>query len=538
MRRIDLRDVIDDREASVTPGAGTMSHPRSAHVAVRSAPIVAVALATCGLLAIYWQTVVSIVAIWWRSETFAHGFIVVPICLWLAWRKRETLARTPAKPWWPGLAAVFTFGAMWFVMTKADVLGLRQFALAFMLQSAIVTVVGLRVSRALLFPLAFFLFAIPVGEFLVPVLMDRTADFTVAAIRLSGVPVYREANHFMLPSGSWSIVEACSGVRYLIASVMVGTIYAALAYRSAGRRAAFVAASIVVPIVANWLRAYGIVMLGHLSNNQLAVGVDHLMYGWLFFGLVMLILFWVGSFWREDSSPPPTPHATTTAAVATAPAPRTVLYTAALATIIVGGVWKPIEVVVEPALAVGAPVLPPIAAAPGWTNEARPFTDFRPRYLGAASQRQQSFANDGQKVGLFLAFYRGQRKGQELVTSSNVLVTPENARWVQLASGTDTVEWAGVPQTVYRAQISAPDVRLDVFRLYWVHGRLTSSDYVAKALLAWSRIMGRGDDSALIVVYAPETARSGSTADALKAFVAAHGAAIEQSLEAASLTGR
>jgi len=71
-----------------------------------------------------------------------------------------------------------------------------------------------------------------------------------------------------------------------------------------------------------------------------------------------------------------------------------------------------------------------------------------------------------------------------------------------------------------------------------VHGRLTSSDYVAKALLAWSRIMGRGDDSALIVVYAPETARSGSTADALKAFVAAHGAAIEQSLEAASLTGR
>src|SRR5215467_7740730 len=107
--------------------------------------------------------------------------------------------------------------------------------------------------RVLLFPLAFLLFAIPAGEFLVPVLMDWTADFTVAAIRWSGVPVFREGNHFALPSGNWSIVEACSGIRYLVASVMIGTIYAALAYRSAKRRAALLVASIVVPIVANWL---------------------------------------------------------------------------------------------------------------------------------------------------------------------------------------------------------------------------------------------------------------------------------------------
>ena len=115
------------------------------------------------------------------------------------------------------------------------------------------------------------------------------------------MPVYREANHFVIPSGAWSVVEACSGIRYIIASVMIGTIYAALAYRSTRRRALFMAAAILTPIVANWLRAYMIVMLGHLSNNQIAVGVDHLIYGWVFFGLVMLLLFWVGSFWQEDA---------------------------------------------------------------------------------------------------------------------------------------------------------------------------------------------------------------------------------------------
>ena len=58
-----------------------------------------------------------------------------------------------------------------------------------------------------------------------------------------------------------------------------------------------------MPIVANWLRAYMIVMIGHLSNNKLAVGVDHIIYGWVFFGLVMLLLFWVGSFWQESPRP-------------------------------------------------------------------------------------------------------------------------------------------------------------------------------------------------------------------------------------------
>ena len=140
----------------------------------------------------------------------------------------------------------------------------------------------------------------PLGEVLVPTLMDWTATFTVAALRASGVPVYQEGNFLVIPSGMWSIVEACSGLRYLIASLMVGCLYAYLSYRSPGRRVAFIAASLVLPIFANWLRAYMIVMLGHLSNNRLAVGVDHLIYGWIFFGLVMVLLLWIGSRWRED----------------------------------------------------------------------------------------------------------------------------------------------------------------------------------------------------------------------------------------------
>ena len=78
--------------------------------------------------------------------------------------------------------------------------------------------------------------AVPFGEALVPKLMDWTADFTVAAVKLSGVPVYREGTHFVIPSGQWSVIEACSGIKFLIASLMGGSLYAWLMYRSPGRR--------------------------------------------------------------------------------------------------------------------------------------------------------------------------------------------------------------------------------------------------------------------------------------------------------------
>src|SRR5438552_85220 len=112
------------------------------------------------------------------------------------------------------------------------------------------------------------------GEALIPPLMEWTADFTVAALQLSGIPVFREGLFFTIPSGNWSVVEGCSGVRYLIASFTVGVLFAYLSYRRAWKRLLFAAMSIIVPIIANGMRAYLIVMIAHLSNNQLAHGVD------------------------------------------------------------------------------------------------------------------------------------------------------------------------------------------------------------------------------------------------------------------------
>ncbi len=274
----------------------------------RLRPIWAVAIAAVLVLAVllvFRGTALDMYSIWMRSGTFTHCILVLPITIWLLWERRAALQRVGFVPAALPLLFLAAAAALWVMGEAISAAVVSHFALVFMVIAVVWMVWGHRAAGQALFPLAFLLFAVPFGEFLTPIMMQYTAKFTVMLVRASGVPVYQEGMSFVIPSGRWSVVEACSGIRYLIASVMVGVLFAYLNYRSTKRRTYFVIASFIVPVIANWLRAYLIVMLGHLSGNQIAVGADHLIYGWVFFGMVIVLLFWIGMIWREDDPPLP-----------------------------------------------------------------------------------------------------------------------------------------------------------------------------------------------------------------------------------------
>src|SRR5512132_74315 len=299
-------------------------------------PLVVVAIVA--ILAIHWPTVESIVAIWSRSETFAHGFLIVPIVLVLIWQRRRELAVLTPSPEWLGLVLLACAGAIWLVAYAGGVLVVKQLALVATIWATVIAILGREVARAIMFPLGFLVLGVPMGEALIPPLMSWTADFTVTALQLSGIPVFREGMFFSIPSGNWSIVEGCSGVRYLIASFTVGVLFAYLSYRRPWKRLLFAALSIIVPIIANGFRAYLIVMIAHLSDNRLAHGIDHFIYGWVFFGLVMLLLFWIGSFWRDPDTDPQSAARRAAPAPTHAP-PRGGLAGYAVAAVAIVGAW-------------------------------------------------------------------------------------------------------------------------------------------------------------------------------------------------------
>ncbi len=256
-----------------------------------------VALATWLLL--YHDTVWSMVQIWWRSETFAHGFLIFPISIYLIWDKRSRFFTTEKKP--DGLFAggLIVLVVIWALAKAVDVVVIQQLMVVLMLPALVGAVFGLKLFKQYLFPLLYLVFAVPFGEFLIPRLQDITAIMTVWGLQISGVPVYTEGMFISIPEGDFEVAVACSGIRYLIASLALGTLYAYLTYTKLYKQIIFVTASLVVPIIANGVRAYGIVMIAHLSDMKYATGVDHLIYGWLFFGVVIFILFYIGSFWQD-----------------------------------------------------------------------------------------------------------------------------------------------------------------------------------------------------------------------------------------------
>ena len=153
------------------------------------------------------------VSVWQRSDTFAHGMVVPFISLWLIWRLRSTLNGIDLRVDWRALAIFVVAVGMWAAGVIADAMVVQQFALVTTLISGVWLLYGVAITRTILFPLGFMYLAVPAGEFLIPHLVDLTAIFTVRAIRLTGIPIYVEGNSFMLPTGSWSVVSACSGIR-------------------------------------------------------------------------------------------------------------------------------------------------------------------------------------------------------------------------------------------------------------------------------------------------------------------------------------
>ncbi len=492
----------------------------------RQFAVAALALTVAWIFAWYWQTTASIVAIWYRAETFAHGFVILPIVVWLAWRDRQRLASVTIAPFSPALILVAMSGFGWLVAQMASVLGGAQFMVVAMVPLAVWSILGTAMLRALAFPLAFLFFAVPFGEFIVPVLIDWTANFTVWAVAASGVPVFREGNEFIIPSGRWSVVEACSGVRYLIASLVVGTLYAYLTYRSLWRRTAFIGISIIVALVANWLRAYMIVMIGHLSNNRLAVGVDHIIYGWVFFGVVMLALFWIAGYWREDLA---TVSAAEPAAGRGTTASRSRLLVAAFATLALVSIWKPVRTALDARVSATAVTLSAPQPANGWAALPQAAMAFKPHFVNPAAEIGRTYAKGDQRVGLYVGFFRNQDQHSELVSHHNQLVTTIDKVWRRVGSGSADALVGAQPVRVRTADLRGQNLDLVAWQWYWIDGRVTTSDYVAKAYLAMAKLLGRGDDSAVVVVFAPASERTAASRS-LAVFTQEMGASIEATL--------
>lgn len=465
--------------------------------------------------------VVHMTTRWWNSSTYGHCLLILPIIAWLVWQRRDGLARLAPRPWLPGAALMLGAGVVWLVGDLAGVALLRHTSLVLLFIFSVPTLLGLAVARGVMFPLVFALFMIPTGEQLEPTLQTITAKFAMQLLHLFNVPAFNDGVFITIPNGDFEVAKACSGVRFLIAMVAFGALVSNVCFLSWRRRIAYMAAAIILPIFANGIRAWGTIYIAHLTTPQFARGVDHIVYGWIFFAVVMALLLAVG--WRYFDRPVDDsfiyPAKLQNPATPPASAPR--LLIAALLAFAAGAATPGWAALVDARAAAHPTRALVLAPPPGWTQVAyRARAEWRPIYKNPSAETYATFVDaSGQAVDVYVAVFDRQYEGHEIVGYGQGAVKPTNEGGWQWAAN------APAPAGGTAFQINEGDAARDVIQFYRVNGRMIGGEVTAKVEGLKARLLGGDPQAATLLVSAERVDPLVSSRPALARFLAAGGPA-------------
>lgn len=375
---------------------------------------------------------------WWNSSTYNHVLLVPAILLWLVWARAKELVRLTPTTWWPGLILLAGALFLWLLGALSDLNLAKQLGAVLALQATVITLLGPRVTAGLVFPLFYMFFLVPFGDELVPTLQMITAKLTIGLTHLSGISAVIEGVFIDTPAGLFEVAEECSGVKFLIAMVALATLVAQVCFRSWPRRIAFLAVAVVLPIVANGVRAWGTIYIAQSQGLEFAAGFDHIFYGWIFFAIVMAALLAIGWRFFDRSVDDPLVDV------------ERIEGSALLARISgwrVGG-WAAIGCFAAMVLLVSVwfvradtlqAALPDEVALPqvaGWELvDYTPQVPWEPRASGADHRMIGRYRDaDGHEVDVFVALYVAQGNGREAGGFGEGALMPDS-RWRWLQSG-------------------------------------------------------------------------------------------------------
>ncbi|KQM21653.1 exosortase A [Sphingomonas sp. Leaf24] len=444
------------------------------------------------LLLIFRRDVGDVVDIWWNSTTYGHCLFVPPIIGWLVWqRRREVLALQPGA-WWPGLAIVVGGGAGWLVGEAAAVALFRHVGLVMLLQGAVVTLLGPRVARGLLFPLAYMVFLVPFGDFMEPWLQSVTVALTMPILHALGVSASVDGVLITIPGGYFEVAEACSGAKFVIAMIAYGALVANVCYVAWPRRAAFMVMALVMPVLANGVRAAGTIYAAHLTSVAAATGFDHIVYGWVFFALTMAGVLAIGWRWFDRDPDAPWFDVVRVQAMPMHVADRSMAAGAVLGIAVAFAAWGwVIDSRADP-----LPDRIGLPSVPGWQRIAITGEPWVPHYPGADHFLIGRYGDArGRSVDLAIAVYAAQGEGHELVGFGQGPIR-ENDRWVRIA---DTPSIAG--GTTLRMAAPGP-VEREVATWYRIGSTTTGSEDRVKLETLKTRLLGGAQRGVAVLMSA------------------------------------
>ncbi len=465
-------------------------------------------IAIFAILCLFARDAGAMVWQWWNSSTYGHCLFILPLVGWLVWQRRHELAQVEPRAWLPGLAVLGIAAFGWLIGEAAGVSVIRHAALVGMVQATILTILGPAALRALLFPVFYLVFLIPVGDEIVPAMQTLTAKMTMALLNFASLPAQLDGVFITTPSGWFEVAEACAGVKFLVAMIAYGALVANVCFRSWRRRAAFMLLCVVAPILANGIRAFGTIYAAHLTSVEAATGFDHLIYGWFFFAFVMLVV--MGIAWRFFDRGIGDKWLDTVPVAAGRTRPVFAVALAAVGVVLLPLLWN------GTVIAAGRHPLPYAVAmpdVPGWTRVSRLYGyPWSPRFDGADHTLIGRYRNaQGNTVDLAIALYGWQAEGRKIVGFAQGAIDPES-KWSWSSEGPP-------PQGGKAQRMIAPGkIEREALTFYVLGKGATGNAMTVKLRTLQARLLG-GNQAAAVVIVSAE----GRNRPTIDAFLTAFG---------------
>jgi exosortase len=428
------------------------------------------------VMAVFWQTFASIFELYLHGD-FHHHFFIYPAVAYVLYREERALMREPVAPSLFGLVLLAGLMLVWSVSRTASVQLVEQIAAILMIPTFVYAVMGGRTMKAAAFPMLLFLAAIPLGDGVVPVLMEVTAYIATFLLNLFGIPAFREGMLLSLPNGQFQIAAACAGFNFLSAGVTCSLICSYFLWSRWQPRLIFAGIAAVAFVIANGIRAFIVMAVASATHMKYLAGHDHVTFGMILFAVLLFGLLW---FANKYADPVPTaesksvpPMAAVTPRVEPAVKGRnTALVIAALVLLSAG----PAAQAYRQNAAHSLPQTLTLPELAGCTRSADDEAKWTPTMKSADQEARAVYHCGDLALEAYVAAYINQEQGRELVGVDNVLVPP---RWIDSGARQDG-EVEGLPVNVVEME-EGIDTVYAIFG-YDVNGRPARSVYAEKSL--------------------------------------------------------
>lgn len=242
----------------------------------------------------------------WENEDFSYGYLVPFFVVFLIWEKRKRLNVIPSEPSWKGLV-LFAIGILLYALGE---LGGEYSTLYISFWLIIASLVwlhlGWRKVRTTWFALAMILAMFPPPN-VICVQMGLglklvSSQLGVWMLQLSGMSVFREGNVIDLGFTQLQVVDACSGLRYLVPLMVLSLLLAHWFMDHFWKRLVLFASAVPLAVFINSFRIAMTGILYRIAGQQVAEGFFHGFAGGLIFVVALPVLFLV--VWLLKMLPP------------------------------------------------------------------------------------------------------------------------------------------------------------------------------------------------------------------------------------------